>query len=237
MSKFWDFFDKIYCINLITRDDRYKKTKKLFKKLNISVKYFRPEKHPTSGAQGCYESHLSIIQEAYNNNYEHIFIFEDDIMANERYSEKLLDKAYEFISTNQDWDIFYLGHSPDIIFNNSRTLSKYIVNVYSCQTHAYAISRRFMKIMLNKHKKFIGMNIDILYRNINNCYALFPMVFEQDIYDQNDISTSMHHNPAIIRFCEHFSYTVNYSVINIVLFIILGVFVVLLFYYLCYLLF
>ena len=36
----YKFFDKIYCINLFTRDDRLERCKKLFKKLDIPVTFY-----------------------------------------------------------------------------------------------------------------------------------------------------------------------------------------------------
>ncbi len=226
----WGFFDKIYCINLKTRNDRYKACKKLFRKLSIPVHFHRVDKHPISGAQGCYESHLSIIKDAYDKGYQHILIFEDDIMTNERYSTELLQHAFDFMSTNKDWELFYFGHCPDIMFYKTSNVNKHIMHTYSVLAHAYGVSRRHMEKILNsKHKEYHGIAIDEIYQNNDHSYALYPMIFEQNREVTSDIPTS--HPLQGLRFKEDYCYIVNYPIMYWIILLIVIVVILVLFWF------
>jgi GR25 family glycosyltransferase involved in LPS biosynthesis len=76
----YNFFDKIYCINLKHRPDRYISATKVFNDLNIpNVEFYITEKSSKGGRYGCFESHINVIKKAYNEGYNNILIFEDDI--------------------------------------------------------------------------------------------------------------------------------------------------------------
>ena len=67
--------NRIVCINLKERKDKYANVKKVFDKLKINVEFYFAEKHPTSGRVGCFESHINVIKQSYNNNDKIILIF------------------------------------------------------------------------------------------------------------------------------------------------------------------
>ncbi len=212
----WEFFNQIKCINLKTRDDRMLQSQEIFKKLKIPVEYYRVDKHPTDGARGCYESHLSIIRDAYYNGCKNVLIFEDDVVDSPNFNNKLISKAIDFLTENKDWDIFYFGHMPDILSSSSTTISANIIKTQSTLTHAYAISRKYMKILIDK--EYSGIAIDKIYVKNENSYALYPMAFYQS-ESESDIATS---SPIRgLRFCEFYAYHVNYSVVNLLIFIFL----------------
>ena len=66
----WMYFDSIRCINLRERKDRYEQASEVFKKLKIPVEWFLTDRHPNGGMQGCFESHLSCIKQAYESGAE-----------------------------------------------------------------------------------------------------------------------------------------------------------------------
>lgn len=76
----WSSFDSIYCINLIDRDDRYTRCKSLFDQLQLPVTFFRTERHVNGGQEGCYESHVHCIRQAYESGADNCLIFEDDVI-------------------------------------------------------------------------------------------------------------------------------------------------------------
>lgn len=212
----WDFFDQIFCINLYSRDDRLIKSKEIFDKLNIPVKYFRVNKHPISGEIGCFESHLQLINYGFETGCDHIMIFEDDFIPSPFYSEDLIKKAINFMENNTDWEIFYFGHQPDIFFNSSTNVSPNIIKTHSTLNHSYAVSKRLMKKLYKMEYK--GEPIDKLFLKNEHSYALYPMTFYQDDLE-SDIPTS---KPIrYMRFFEIYSYYINYSVVEISFFLIL----------------
>lgn len=173
----WSFFDEIWCINLITRDDRYHDAMKLFDKYNIPIKFFRTEKHPNGGIQGCFESHLSIIRDTYQRGLTKVLIFEDDVMANSYLTSRNLRRAINFMESNSSWDLFYLGTHPEIRKYTIKHIGNDIYKMRSICTHAYVINQRLMKKL---HKlQFTGTAIDYLYVQNKHAYGIYPSMFYQ----------------------------------------------------------
>ena len=84
--------NKIYVINLINNNLRKNYMEIIMKKMNINYNLIRvnkidysPSYNITKSEYGCYLSHLWCLNDAKNNNYKEIIIFEDDI----KFSEKL----------------------------------------------------------------------------------------------------------------------------------------------------
>jgi len=74
------YFDKIYCINLNHRTDRWLESLQEFKKLGIDSDVERFEAHELKpGIKGCTKSHYEIIKLAKKNKYKNVLIFEDDV--------------------------------------------------------------------------------------------------------------------------------------------------------------
>ena len=152
MSDCFDFFEKIYCINLKHRIDRWESCISQFSSLGISERVSIREgiicNHPKlskkQNAQiGCALSHYYILKEAQKNNYSNVLVLEDDFL--------FLDKG-EFLKSNlekstaelpKNWDLFYLGgffvkgYSYDPVEKYSKNLLK--VNTCFC-THAISYS-------------------------------------------------------------------------------------------------
>jgi len=178
----WSYFDKIICINLYNRDDRYHDVKQLFVDHNIPAQFYRTHKHPNGGKQGCFESHINCIKKAYDEGCKNILIFEDDIEATKYCTEELLEEAINFMEDDmrkERWDVFYLGPMHD-----SRLFSTYKVyshpSVYKIRsqcTHAYVLNRSSMREL--KDLKFEGISIDYYYRDYLKSYSIYPSMFVQ----------------------------------------------------------
>ena len=158
-------FDKIYCFNLYTSNERYEFMKNQFDKLNLEVNFIRsfsintPNTYfsnqafdglPTPGAILDYVTKLySIIKESLLKNYDHILIFEDDVIIDN-------DKFLEMINfIPSDYDIIRFGFTKDDnllnpenanIYNNYFCINKY-VNYWGVFT--VALSRKGMEYFVN----------------------------------------------------------------------------------------
>lgn len=154
----WDFFDSIRCINLYEREDRYQHCKQLFKRIGISVDFYRTERDPNGGHVGCYNSHIKCIKESYDKGDKTCLIFEDDVVDSDNINDDVLRDAINFMSINDNWDILYLGANPrgDVRHN---TITEYIMKGSCTCTHAYIIHRRFMERIINI--KYDGTPINI----------------------------------------------------------------------------
>jgi len=136
--------DKIVCINLKERKDKYANIKNVFDKLKINVEFYFAEKHPTSGRIGCFESHINVIKNSYNNNNKFVLIFEDDVINTPSYNENNIKCVVDFIKKNNWCEYFQLGYSilPHEIYDylNSKTLnstpSNSIIQYNGNTTHA-----------------------------------------------------------------------------------------------------
>lgn len=134
--KFFDYFDKIYIINLASRADRRKEMEAQLKKVNLSlhhpkvslysaIKPLEAGEFPSIGARGCFLSHFGILQDAKTQKYQRILIFEDDLDFNKDFIEKSALVLSELLAN--DWHIFYGDHRiENLSEENSKPLK--IVN-------------------------------------------------------------------------------------------------------------
>lgn len=182
----YTFFDDIICINLKSRPDRRDYVKKTLSNVNIPFRFYTAEKSPYGGIYGCFESHINVIQEAYNKGANNILIFEDDVKPLLSYSEQHIKKAVDFMKNNE-WDIFYLGYLPFNIHAETIFVAKKVDdNIYkysALSTSTYCLNKRSMEKILYVYKQYIGiLHIDIFY-NIKeyfpNTFCYVPQLFSQ----------------------------------------------------------
>jgi glycosyl transferase family 25 len=138
-----DYFDKIYCINLDRRKDRWDTVKTQFQKHNIEVlrfnaidgKNLNPNPYLSPGALGCLMSHLSILKDAYENDFDKILITEDDV----EFCDDLNLKFFEYEKKLPKWDILYFGANHALCNPyESNPPIKISENIYKVK-HAYAL--------------------------------------------------------------------------------------------------
>src|SRR3990167_9690175 len=125
-----EYFDRIYCLNLDRRKDKWERLSKRFEKLNISVERFSAidgkhedivtewklkkqtadlEKQPfmdTSGKMACDLSHRKIIEDAKYHNFDNFLVFEDDVLFHKDFHNQ-----FQKIQQIKDWKMIYLGSS------------------------------------------------------------------------------------------------------------------------------
>jgi glycosyl transferase family 25 len=138
-----DYFDKIYCINLDRRKDRWNTVKTQFEKHNIEVlrfdaidgKNLNPNPYLSLGALGCLISHLSILKDAYENNFDKILITEDDV----EFCDNLNFKFFQYENQLPKWDILYFGANHALCNSyEPNPPIKISENIYKVE-HAYAL--------------------------------------------------------------------------------------------------
>lgn len=186
-------FDKLVCINLVNRTDKRDYVKKVFRTMQVQVDFFDAQKHPKGGRYGCFHSHISVISEAYNNGYERLVVFEDDIMLSPSYQNDLLLEVFAFLSdSGQKWDYFQFGYFPVvdeagrvIPYSMAKQVKGYphIFEFIGLGAHAYCLNRDGMrKILSSSWKDHIDdMHFDIYVTKIKQLkgYCVAPLLFEQ----------------------------------------------------------
>ena len=206
-------FDKIYCLNLDRRADRWEKVSKEFSKISINVErwpaidgnnltesdmIFIDEKISSNigkienkYALGCLLSHLQIVKDAKEKGHKKILIFEDDVILSNNFLEEV--KQIEKL----DWRLLYLGASQ-FLWNNIEIKDGY----YNCQktlgTFAYAIDSSIYDDLINIFEKR-SQSVDNLLSIIqskykNECFTIYPNIVisnveDSDIRSKKNIST------------------------------------------------
>lgn len=147
-------FDKVYCLNLADRNDRWEICKENFTKYNINGDRFLATKvtkgvyeHETSkriGQIGCALSFCKMIDDAINNNYNSVVFFEDDFDFRDEPQETwmAIDEAY--LELPKDWDMFYFGANVVNHFMNAplEAYSDHLFKLNSAYAlHSVAISK------------------------------------------------------------------------------------------------
>lgn len=195
--------DKIYVINLKKNQDRLEKFMENAKKANVKVerfdavygkelskdhpdilKYFVKDHGLNPGKIGCALSHIKIWEDAINNNYNNIIVFEDDAIIPKDFWDKF-NEAYNELP--EDWDIVYMGLNWPYVRKISNNISKVIYKKSNSNfgTHAMLINVNYIKKLINIK---ISDPIDLFIKNHNNEKFYFSYNLKI-IYDQTFNST------------------------------------------------
>lgn len=194
------YFDKIYCLNLDRRGDRWENVKLYFEKNQIEVQRFsavdggiHSKKDNIQNlsdrgiienlnALACLKSHLSIIKDAKLKEYEKILIFEDDVILCDDFLKKI--KLVEKL----DWKLLYLGASQfdwtdiqtnDFFYNCKKTLG----------TFAYAINSSIYDELISlfeQDSKSVDNYLSIIQGKYpESSFVFFPNIVISDVEDSD----------------------------------------------------
>lgn len=190
-----DYFDKIVCINLDIRKDRWRECRRLFNRHNLNVErlpaiygkmlniYERPEQgawYP--GYVGCGLSHLFAMKYAKQLNLKNILIFEDDIEFIEDINEVFHEIKGEIPN---DWNMIYFGGSHHCV---PQKISKHIYKTINLLTaHAIAINGNYFDTVIESITN-IDTPVDVNYQKLQehcNAYVTRPHL----VWQKSDYST------------------------------------------------
>jgi hypothetical protein len=180
----WNFFKSIQCIHIQERTDRYQSVIKSKTALNIPLSLHLVKKHPVSGVQGAFESHVQVARQ--NKHLDNCLIFEDDFEPTLNFSEQMLQECIHFMKFS-DWDIFFLGCFTDNVSFFQTNVHGHIYKVTATCFHAYVLSKVGMEKVSNL--QFRGIPVDDVYKNLN-AYAILPGLFQQILSPTNVSSLS-----------------------------------------------
>ncbi len=111
-----DIFDKVYCINLKHRTDRWEGCQTQFDKYGIEVERIDAvngnEVVPDGvgklmpGEVGVIRSNYNVIRDAKEKGYKRIIIFEDDVELCDDFNSRFM---LHYDNTPEDWRFLYMG--------------------------------------------------------------------------------------------------------------------------------
>ena len=183
-AKYWDYFDKFYCISLDERRDRREEAKRQFGRIGLleKVEFVIVKKHPHDIEQGIFESHLTCLAKGIQAGADTIVVFEDDILF-ERFNPSDLKNSTDFLSTSQHWNALYFGC---LVTSSKKTKTRSVLKIkYRCLTHAYVFSRKFAESLVKIPWRAIAF--DDLLRSLNEeFYAIYPsFAFQSNMRSDN----------------------------------------------------
>lgn len=204
-----DYFDKIYCLNLEKRKDRWYDVCKEFKNNSIVVERFEAlsgenisddelynynkghfsdedaSKHgliENKNSLACLLSHIEIIKQAKVNGYNKILIFEDDVIFSENFAKEI--KKIKSL----DWNLLYLGASQfdwsDINIENGYYKSKNTLGSF-----AYSIKSEVFDYIIEifeSQKLSVDNSLGVFQKSsIAKSYTIFPNIVISKVSDSN----------------------------------------------------
>jgi len=139
----------IVYINLEHRTDRRCHVEQELTKIGLSgFQRFNAIKME-NGAIGCSMSHLKLLQNALENNLDHILIVEDDITFLD--PELFKTQLNKFFESNLKWDVILFAGNNMPPYQT--VTGDFCVKVSKCQTTTgYLVNKHYIKILLNNIK-------------------------------------------------------------------------------------
>ena len=146
-----DDIKNAYYINLEKRTDRKAHVENELNKIGIKAERFNAIQLP-NGALGCSMSHLKCIENAKQNNWDHVLVVEDDITFLD--SAVFTKQINKFLKYNKTWDVILMAgnnHKPYI------QISDYCVKVFRCQTTTgYIVKSSYYDKLIQNYKEGIN---------------------------------------------------------------------------------
>lgn len=186
MVNFLKYFDKVYCINLDRRPDRWDNVKLEFDKWGINNverysaidgKTIENESHLLDGEIGILQTHYDIIKKCKEEKLNNVLIMEDDVY----FTEEIL-KFDEYMGhVPNDWDMIYVGGNHTYGHPPEKVNDKIIRLNNTVAIHCVAIKNTIFEPLISmapRRKK----QIDGYYAQVQksfNCYGFTPNVAMQ----------------------------------------------------------
>jgi len=186
MKNPFDFFNKIYCINLDRRSDRWEKVSKEFESIEIygRVERFSAfeldifEDKKRNACYGNHTSHAKCIKNAFSKGFNNVLIFEDDVMFLEKTIETLSGATLQL---PLNWDLLYLGVN---IERPAYQVNKNLARLtFAYSTHAYAVNLKNVNLFMKLWE--INSDIGTIHNDVSyneliipnfNCLSCVPII-------------------------------------------------------------
>ena len=138
-------------INLEKRSDRKTHVINELQKINVTNPIYFKAIELENGAVGCSMSHLKCVEAAKKNNWEYVFICEDDIEFLD--PSLFLKQLKQFIESDINWDVVLVAGNnmiPYIPVNNI------CIKILNCQTTTgYIVQQKYYDKLINNYKSGI----------------------------------------------------------------------------------
>ena len=139
-----------FYINLLSRPDRKDYVETQLSNIGIEAERFNAI-GMKNGAIGCSISHLKLLEMAKENNWEHIFIVEDDILFTK--PAIFVKQLNTFLSTQPNFDVLLLAGNNIPPYER---VNDFCVKVFHCQTTTgYLVKQHYYDTLIQNYKNGI----------------------------------------------------------------------------------
>src|SRR5271165_6347987 len=152
-----NYFDRMAIVHLPDREDRFRALRTELSRIDIDINGPKviipdppmpvtPNGFKSCGVYGNFSSHLEILEAAYRDGLETVWVLEDDAIFSRSFQARQAAIA-QHLRENQ-WDMFFIGHSvwkelPDSPTGLLRFSGPFL------WAHSYAVHRRVMPRLIN----------------------------------------------------------------------------------------
>lgn len=201
-------------INLDIRPDRNESVVKELYKIGIKEPIRFPAIKLDNGAIGCTMSHIKCVEFAIKNDFDYIFICEDDIEVLN--PEVFTTNINRFLkNTSLDWDVVLVAGNNMVPYN---MVTDYCIKIYNClTTTGYIVKKSYYETLLINFKEGVkkllrepenkSYRIDKFWQilqNKDNWYLIIPpTIVQKDGYsdiekkDTNFKNYMLNYNKAL----------------------------------------
>ena len=188
--------DRVYVINMDKDKERMKNVDDKLKKLGFQYKRisgidgkkiypkYKKKTKLRAGQLGCLLSHINILKDAKNNNFENILVLEDDIIFCKNFKEKLYNLVKKVKKNEKEFDMLYLGCSQKHKWNNIIMKDGYYLGKKMDGTFAIILNKRIFNKTIQLANK-LNLPIDRLYCNniqkLNKSFCANPSLVSVNI--------------------------------------------------------
>jgi glycosyl transferase family 25 len=159
-----DYFDRLAIVHLPAREDRFHALSRELSRIGIDINGPKvtipdPPMPETSngfvsrGVYGSFLSHLEIIETAYRDGLDTVWVLEDDAIFSRNFNSEQIRIA-QYLQANT-WDQLFIGHSGWKGLPNSPTGLLRFSGPF-IWAHCYAVHRRIMRRLI----EYLRKNID-----------------------------------------------------------------------------
>jgi len=153
-------------INLDQRTDRKKHVEEQLNNIGITNFQRFPAIKKDNGAIGCSLSHLQCLRIAKENNWDYVFILEDDVLFLQ--PNLFLLQINRFLQSVPSWDVILIAGNN---FPPFEKINSSCIKVNKCQTTtAYIVHKHYYDTLI--HNIHDGITQFMLYPNKPQIYAI-----------------------------------------------------------------
>ena len=202
----YEFFEAVDGNTLVKTDEIIKLFKVDESKKKCSYDFYHYYRKPVLG---CALSHYYLWNQLLNDEKDAYLILEDDAIFTSKFNENL-NRVYNTIKNDNNWDIMFLGYGDDYfdiyydtyVYDDIIKFSK-LKRYHGNGTYGYVINKRgaikFMEL-IDKHNIQEPIDSFMIACFDSICaYNVYPHLVEAEIYNDNGIDTDIQNNWNILE--------------------------------------